>query len=77
MQSGELLNVGVTGFSRKPGENKPAQMFFPGEPLNEEDSLFLDLKEASEKASAAVIAESMPATKEIEKSAMLLGGILF
>ena len=50
-----------------------SQMFFPKEPLNEKDALFLDLRSQSEKTAAAVIAQSLPPTKEIEKDAMLLG----
>ncbi len=49
-----------------------SQMFFPNEPLNEKDSLFLDLRSQSEKTAAAVIAQTLPPTKEIEKDAMLL-----
>ncbi len=49
-----------------------SQMFFPDEPLNEKDSLFLNLRKQSEKTAAAVIAQSMPPTKEIEKDAILL-----
>jgi len=49
-----------------------SQMFFPDEPLNEKDNLFLDLRSQSEKTAAAVIAQAMPLTKEIEKDAMLL-----
>jgi protocatechuate 3,4-dioxygenase beta subunit len=49
-----------------------SQMFFPGEPLNEKDALFLDLRAQSEKTAAAVLAQTMPPTKEIEKDAMLL-----
>ncbi len=47
-----------------------SQMFFPGEPLNEKDALFLDLQ--SQSAKSAVTAQTMPPTKEIEKDAMLL-----
>ncbi len=49
-----------------------SQMFFPDEPLNEKDSLFLELREQSEKTSAAVLARKLPPTKEIEKEALLL-----
>lgn len=49
-----------------------SQMFFPGEPLNEKDTLFLEVQKQSEKAAAAVIAQKMPPTGEIEKDAMLL-----
>ncbi len=49
-----------------------SQMFFPDEPLNEKDNLFLDLRSQSEKTAATVIAQAMPPTKEIEKDAMLL-----
>ncbi len=49
-----------------------SQMFFPNEPLNEKDALFLEVRKQSEKAAAAVIAQKMPPTKEIEKDAMLL-----
>lgn len=44
------------------------QMFFPGEELNEKDSIFLAL--GSEKAAA--IANVIPATADIEKGATLL-----
>ncbi len=54
-----------------------SQMFFPNEPLNEKDALFLDLRSQSEKTAAAVIAQSLPPTKEIEKNAMLLGWDIF
>jgi len=50
-----------------------SQMFFPDEPLNEKDTLFLDLRSQSEKTAAAVIAQKLPPTKGIEKDAMLLG----
>ena len=46
-----------------------SQMFFPDEPLNEKDRLFLNLSSQSEKA--AVLAQKMPPPKEIEKDAML------
>ncbi len=49
-----------------------SQMFFPDEPLNEKDALFLDLRAQSEITAAAVIAQSLAPTKEIEKDAMLL-----
>lgn len=49
-----------------------SQMFFPDEPLNDKDSLFLELREQSEKTSAAVLARKLPPTKEIEKEALLL-----
>ncbi len=49
-----------------------SQMFFPNEPLNEKDALFLDLRSQSEKTAAAVVAQSLAPTKEIEKDAMLL-----
>ncbi len=49
-----------------------SQMFFPNEPLNEKDSLFLDLRSQSEKTAAACLAQTMPPTKEIEKDALLL-----
>ena len=49
-----------------------SQMFFPDEPLNEKDALFLDLRTQSEKTAAAVIAQSLAPTKDIEKDAMLL-----
>ena len=48
-----------------------SQMFFPGEPLNEKDALFLNLSSGSEKE--AVVARALPPTKEIEKGALLLG----
>lgn len=47
-----------------------SQMFFPDEPLNEKDLLFLALNEQS--AKNAVLAQKLPPTKEIEKDAMLL-----
>lgn len=47
-----------------------SQMFFPGEPLNEKDLLFLALTEQT--AKDAVLAQQLPPTKEIEKDAMLL-----
>ncbi len=47
-----------------------SQMFFPGEPLNEKDALFLDLQ--SQSAKSAVTAQTMPPTKEIERDATLL-----
>lgn len=50
-----------------------SQMFFPDEPLNEKDALYLNLRSQSEKTAAAVIAQSFAPTKEIEKDAMLLG----
>lgn len=50
-----------------------SQMFFPDEPLNEKDRLFLDLRSQSEKTAAAVVAQKLPPTKEIETDAMLLG----
>ena len=48
-----------------------SQMFFPDEPLNEKDELFLNLRSQSEKTAAAVIAQTLAPTKEIEKGAML------
>jgi protocatechuate 3,4-dioxygenase, beta subunit len=50
-----------------------SQMFFPGESLNEKDALFLNLRSQSEKTAAAVIAQTLAPTKEIEKGAMLFG----
>ena len=50
-----------------------SQMFFPDEPLNEKDELFLNLRSQSEKTAAAVIAQTLAPTKEIEKGAMLFG----
>ncbi len=47
-----------------------SQMFFPDEPLNEKDSLFLDLQ--SKSAKGAVTAQLLAPTKDIEKDAMLL-----
>ncbi len=47
-----------------------SQMFFPDEPLNEKDSLFLALRMQS--AKNAVLAQKMPPENEIEKDAMLL-----
>jgi protocatechuate 3,4-dioxygenase, beta subunit len=49
-----------------------SQMFFPNEPLNEKDGIFLDLRKYSEKVAAAVTAKQLPPTKEIEKNALLL-----
>lgn len=49
-----------------------SQMFFPDEPLNEKDQLFLDLRSKSERSAAAVVAQKLPSTKGIEKEAMLL-----
>ncbi|MEO7660615.1 MAG: protocatechuate 3,4-dioxygenase [Pyrinomonadaceae bacterium] len=45
-----------------------SQMFFPGEDLNEKDSIFLEL--GSDKAAA--LASVLPATADIEKGAILL-----
>ena len=50
-----------------------SQMFFPDEPLNEKDALYLNLRSQSEKIAAAVLAQPLAPTKEIEKDAMLLG----
>lgn len=50
-----------------------SQMFFPDEPLNEKDELFLNLRSQSEKTAAAVIAQTLAPTKEIEKGAALFG----
>jgi protocatechuate 3,4-dioxygenase, beta subunit len=49
-----------------------SQIFFPNEPLNEEDGIFLNLRKYSEKVAAAVTAKELPPTKEIEKNALLL-----
>ncbi len=55
-----------------------SQMFFPDEPLNEKDILFLELRSRFEllkrpSGSADVlIAKSLPPTKEIEAGAMSL-----
>lgn len=49
-----------------------SQMFFPDEPLNEKDRLFLDLRSRSEKTAATVIAQTLAPTKEIEAGAILL-----
>lgn len=49
-----------------------SQMFFPGEPLNEKDLMFLDLRKKSEQTAAAVVAATMSPTKEIGQNAMLL-----
>ena len=46
-----------------------SQMFFPDEPLNEKDTLFLDLQ--SQRAKSAVLAQRLQVNKEIEKDAML------
>ena len=48
-----------------------SQMFFPNEPLNEKDELFLNLRSRSARSAAAVIAQNLPSTKEIEVGAML------
>ncbi len=45
-----------------------SQMFFPDEPLNEKDPVFLKITENA----AATIAKKMSPTKEIEKDAVLL-----
>ena len=50
-----------------------SQMFFPDEPLNEKDALFLEVRNQSEKAAAAVIAQKLPPAKEIENGATLFG----
>lgn len=50
-----------------------SQMFFPNEPLNEKDALFLGLRSQSEKTATAVVAQTLAPTKEIEKGAMLFG----
>ena len=48
-----------------------SQMFFPNEPLNEKDGIFMNLHKYSEKVSNAVTAKALPPTKEIEKNALL------
>jgi protocatechuate 3,4-dioxygenase, beta subunit len=48
-----------------------SQMFFPNEPLNEKDGIFMDLHKYSEKVTDAVTAKLLPPTKEIEKNALL------
>lgn len=46
------------------------QMFFPNEPLNEKDGIFLDLRSRLGRTDA-VIAQSLPPTREIEADALL------
>lgn len=48
-----------------------SQMFFPDEPLNEKDGIFMNLHKHSEMVSNAVTAKLLPPTKEIEKNALL------
>jgi hypothetical protein len=48
-------------------------MFFPNEPLNEKDALFLNLRSRSERSAAAVVAQTLPTSKEIEEGALLFG----
>ena len=48
-----------------------SQMFFPNEPLNEKDGIFMNLHKYSEKVTDAVTAKLLPPTKEIEKNALL------
>lgn len=47
-----------------------SQMFFPDEPLNEKDELFLDLRSRSARTAAAVLAQRIEQTSEIEKGAI-------
>ncbi len=49
-----------------------SQMFFPNEPLNEKDGIFLNLRKYSEKVAAAVVAAELPRTREIKASELLL-----
>ena len=48
-----------------------SQMFFPNEPLNEKDGIFMNLHKYSAKVTDAVTAKVLPPTKEIEKNALL------
>ena len=48
-----------------------SQMFFPDEPLNEKDELFLNLRSQSQRSAAAVVAQTLTRTKEIENGALL------
>lgn len=48
-----------------------SQMFFPNEPLNEKDGIFMNLHKYSAKVTDAVTAKALPPTKEIEKNALL------
>ena len=48
-----------------------SQMFFPNEPLNEKDGIFMNLHKHSAKVTDAVTAKLLPPTKEIEKNALL------
>lgn len=50
-----------------------SQMFFPGEPLNETDLIFKEIRDQSEKTAIAVIAEKLSPTKEIANNATLFG----
>lgn len=48
-----------------------SQMFFPNEPLNEKDGIFMNLYKHSAKVTDAVTAKALPPTNEIEKGALL------
>jgi protocatechuate 3,4-dioxygenase, beta subunit len=48
-----------------------SQMFFPDEPLNEKDDIFMNL--GSQQLKTAVLARKLPPTREIEKGATLFG----
>lgn len=58
------IHVDITGKT----DRLTTQMFFPGEPLNEKDGIFLEM--GSDKLAA--VAKLLPPTKEIESDAMLL-----
>lgn len=49
-----------------------SQMFFPGEPQNDNDVLFIDLKRIEPKHFMAVVAQTMPASREIPAGEKLL-----
>lgn len=51
-----------------------SQMFFPDVPLNQKDELFLNLRSQSQRSAAAVVAQTLPRTKEIDNGALLFGG---
>ena len=48
-----------------------SQMFFPNEPLNEKDGIFMNLHKHSAQVTDAVTAKLLPSTQEIEKDALL------
>ena len=48
-----------------------SQMFFPNEPLNEKDGIFMNLHKYSAKVTDAVTAKLLPPSKETEKDALL------